>query len=249
MEDLNTIRIEQTKGRSNIVEDLIRVADALGALIGRGKNSAAIVFRSTRPYDTVPYVRGADRHQRNFELATKDGSLRLTISTDSAAPLEGYKWDRDIARHELTVMPYTAANIGTRIIEAAFAQGFTWASIVDRDLADAARLAQAKSDLASGKLKVPTDEDRQAERDAEIVKANEGRELSQWDGIGAQQIIGARARHAKRLEKQQAEHVAKLQADEDTRLLARVERGELPDYLQRVSDARRRQAERQAASA
>jgi hypothetical protein len=141
-------------------------------------------------------------------------------------------------------MPYTAANIGTRIIEAAFAKGFTWASIVDRDLTDAARLAQAKSDLASGRLTIPTDEDRQAERDAEIVKDWAGREASH-----APEVLLARSRHAKRLEKQQAEHAAKLQADEDRKLLARVERGELPDYLQRVSDARRRQAERQASPA
>lgn len=244
MEDLNTIRIEQTKGRSNIVEDLLRAADALGALIGEVKNGAAIVFRSTRPHDTVPYVRGADYRQRTFDLATKDGSLRLTISTESTAPLEGYKWDRDIPHYELPVMPYTAANVGTRIIEAAFAQGFTWASIVDRDLADAARLEQAKTDIASGKRKIPTDEDCQAERDEEIVKDWAGREASHAPGV-----LLARSRQAKRLEKQQAEHAAKLQAEDDRKLLARVERGELPDYLQRVIDARRRQAERQDAVA
>jgi hypothetical protein len=247
--DTNIVSIELTKGRSDIVENLLRAADAAGALIGRTKNAAVLVFRSVRPHDTTPYVRGANHHQRTFELASRDDALRLTISTESAAPLADFKFDRDVPHYALPVMPYTAANVGTRIVEAAFGQDFTWASIVDNDIAEAARLAQAKADLASGKLKIPTDEDRQAERDAELVKNSEGREYSQWDGPHAQAIIGARTRHAERLAKQQAERDAELQAAEDRKLLARVERGEVPDYLQRVDDARRRQAERQSAAA
>jgi hypothetical protein len=246
--DTSIVSIELTKGRSDIVENLLRAADALGALIGRTKNAAVLVFRSVRPHDTTPYVRGANHHQRTFELASRDGSLRLTISTESAA-LDGFKFDRDVPHYELPVMPYTAANVGTRVVEAAFGQDFTWASIVDNDIAEAARLAQAKVDLASGKRKIPTDEDRQVERDADLVKNFEGREVSQWDGPAAQEVIGARVRHAARLAKAQAEADAIRQAEDDKKLLARVARGELPDYIQRVIDARRRQAERQGAAA
>ncbi len=198
MEDLNTIRIDLTsKDGREVVENLLRAADAPGAIISRAKNGAAITFRSTRPHDKTPYaVPGMDHHQRKFELASRDGATRLTISTDAAAPL-------DIpAAHELPVMPYTAADVGGRVVRAAFALGLTWASQVDEELAVEKRVAQFKADVASGKIKLRTieeiAEDDLARRDAELVKNAEGREYEWTDGPHAQVILQARGRHALR---------------------------------------------------
>jgi hypothetical protein len=251
VEDLNTIRIDlNSKDSREVVENLLRAADAPGALIGRAKNgSTALMFRSNHPHAICPLIVGADHNQRVFNLATRDGETRLTIATDNPAQVDGYKWDRDVPRHEMHVMPYAAGDVAKRIVVAAFGLGLTWAEIVDRDRAVEERVAKFKADVAAGRIKLKTDEELQAERDADIVKAHEGSYYTQWDGPVAQEIIGARARHAARLAKQQAEHAAELQAVEDRKLLARVERGELPDYLQRVTDARRRQSERQGAAA
>jgi hypothetical protein len=208
--DLSTIRIDLTsKDGREVVENLLRAADAPGALLGRAKNgSAALVFRSVRPHDATPYVRGADHHQRVFELATKDGATRVKISTDAAAPFDGYKWDRDIPQHELPALTQSAANIGTRVIEAAFKLGLTWAEIVDRDLADEERAAKLRADVAAGRVKIKTEAeiaaDAEARHDAEVVKANEGREYEWSDGPHAQVILSARGRHALRQRKQTA---------------------------------------------
>ena len=147
VEVLSTVRIDiNSKDGREVVENLLRAADAPGGIIGRAKNGAAVVFRSTWPRRTVPYVPGADHSQRVFELASKDGSIRIKISTDSGAQRDGYKWDRDVAHHELPVMTFTAADVGTRIVKAAFELGLTWASQVDEDLAVERRVEQFKRD-------------------------------------------------------------------------------------------------------
>lgn len=207
MEDLNTICIDLTsKDGREVVESLIRGTPTPGALIGRAKNGAAIVFHSTRPRDIVPLVRGADHYQRVFELATRDGATRIKISTDMAAPVDGYKWDRDIAHHELPVVAYTAAEVGKFIIEGAFSLGLTWASQVDDDLAVEKRVAQFREDVKAGRVKIKTEaelaDDAEARRDAEIVRANEGREVNEFDGPHAQMLLAARGRHALRQRKQ-----------------------------------------------
>jgi hypothetical protein len=248
---LNTIRLDITRdskpGRE-LVENLLRAAHAPGAIVGRAKNgSAALLFRSLRPWATAPNIAGVN-NQRNFELASKDGLTRIKISTESAAT-DGYKFERDVPLYELPVMSYASADVGERVINAAFAIGFTWAETVDRDLADATRLEKLKDDIAAGRVKLKSDEDRLAESDAEIVRSTEGREYVWTDGLAAQQILQARSRHAERTGKGLSERAAQLQAEEDRKLLARVERGELPDYLQRVIDARRRLAQMEGAAA
>jgi hypothetical protein len=200
--DTNTICIDLTsKDGREVVENLLRAADAPGAIIRRAKNGAAITFRSTRPHEKTPYaVPGMDHHQRKFDLASRDGTTRLTISTESAAPL-------DIpATHELPVMPYTAADVGGRVVRAAFALGLTWGSQVDEELAVEKRVAQFREDVKAGlvKLRTPEEiaEDDLARRDAELVKNAEGCEYVWTDGPHAQVILQARARHKLRQSKQ-----------------------------------------------
>jgi hypothetical protein len=207
VEDLNTIRIDlNSKDGREVVENLLRLHDMGGhnaRLIGRAKNgSAVLIFRSTRPHDKTPCVRGADHHQRTFALASKDGTIRVNISTDSTAPLDGYKWERDIAHDELPMSTTTAAELGQHIIEEAFGLGLTWAEIVDRDIAVEQRVEQFKRDVASGKIKLKSEAEIAAEaearRDEETVAANEGREVNEFDGPHAQMILAARGRHALR---------------------------------------------------
>jgi hypothetical protein len=120
-------------------------------------------------------------------LSTRDGATRITISTDAAAPLDaGYKWDRDIPHHELPMRTTTAAELGQHIIEEAFGLGLTWASQVDEDLAVEKRVAQFREDVKAGRVKLRTPEeiadDAAARRDADVVAANEGREVNEFDG-------------------------------------------------------------------
>lgn len=206
MEDLNTVRVDLTSrdGRE-VVENLIRGAGAPGALIGRARNgSAALKFRSARPHDTVPHIQGAETYQRVFELATRDGATRVRISTDSEAPLDGYKWDRETPHHELPVAAYTASDVGARIISAAFGLGLTHAAIVDRELADEEKLAAFKVDLAAGRIRIKTQEEFDAERDSRLVEGYEGKEVQRTDGPIAGVILEARARLAAWQRKQAA---------------------------------------------
>jgi hypothetical protein len=211
VEDLNSVRIVlNSKDGREVVENLLGAAEAPGAIIGRAKNGlVALVFRSNRPHDKTPYVPGMDHHQRTFDLASRDGATRITIMTDAAAPRDDYfKWDREIPHHELPVMPYTAADIGGRIVRAAFALGLTWASQVDEDLAVEKRVAQFREDVKAGRVKLRTPEeiaeDDLARRDADVVAANEGREVNEFDGGHSQMILAARGRHALRQRKQTA---------------------------------------------
>jgi hypothetical protein len=211
VDDLNTIRIDlNSKTGRDVVERLIRGAGAPGALVGFAKDgSAALVFRSTRPHDTVPFgIGGASHNQRVFELASRDGTTRITISTDSAAQRDGWKWDRDVALHDLRLTSYTAADVGERLIRAAFGLDFDWTESVIRELEVARRVEQFKRDVADGRVKLRTPEeiaaDDEARRDEEIVAANAGRELSWFDGNVAQLVLAARGRHAERQRKQAA---------------------------------------------
>jgi hypothetical protein len=211
VEDLNSVRIVlNSKDGREVVENLLSASEAPGAIIGRAKNGlVALVFRSNRPHDKTPSVPGADHHQRTFDLASRDGATRITIMTDAAAPRDDYfKWDREIPHHELPVLTQSAADIGGRIVRAAFALGLTWASQVDEDLAVEKRVEQFKRDVASGKIKLKSEAEIAAEaearRDEEIVAANEGREVNEFDGPHAQMILAARGRNALRQRKQTA---------------------------------------------
>lgn len=192
---------DDTKPGRAVIDRIIEIINAPNLPRIRARNgSATLVFRTNKPWMTVPYIVGASNNQRVFELATRDGVVRLTIDCDrERVDLPAY----ENPEH----MPLTtAAELGQVVIEAAFGLGFTWASQVDDDLAVAKRVEKFKADVAAGRVKVRTPEeiaeDDLAARDAEAVRNTAGREYEPSDGPAAREILAARYRHAARQRKQ-----------------------------------------------
>jgi hypothetical protein len=188
------------KAARAVIDQIIERADEPTIAIGRTRNgSAVLVFRSEKPWRNVPSIAGAEHNQRVFPLASSDGNVRLTINCDvESLDDSAYSWATKVEAEQLPTLP-DVAGLGQKIIEAAFALGLTWASLVDQDTAREQRAAKLKADIAAGRVKIKTDEELQAERDAEIVRETAGREYSWTDGIAAQEILAARHRHAQRL--------------------------------------------------
>jgi hypothetical protein len=83
--------------------------------------------------------------------------------------------------------------------------GYTWASIVEQERVDAARLDQIKADIASGEVPIMTDAEREAAED-EALATSMGPDISHYDGPLASNVIAARKRIA--LRKQRAAEAA-----------------------------------------
>jgi hypothetical protein len=197
-----TIRIHDTKGGKALIEKIIELAGEPGVHVTRERGTTTLAFHTNKPGWTVPAVRGADHSQREFKLASKDGAVRITIDCDfvGSVPLPAANTGRFI----------TASDLGTKLIEAAFSLDLTYAEVVDRDLENEARIAKFKADVAAGRITVRTPEqiaeDTSIARDAEIVRANEGREVFEYDGPHAVLVLAARRRHALRQRPAPAPH-------------------------------------------
>lgn len=187
-----------------IVERLLALVDEPRALLGRAKNgSFVLLFRSDS--NPVPYIQGSDSSRDGvFKLATQAGE-RFTVTcamVGQALDVAGYTWPKGRSPLEISrdALPILTSDIGAAVMAEAFKVA-TWASNWEQHQAAAARLDQLRADLASGKIKILTDEERDAAKDEELVARYEGVELSMHDGALANHVISARRRvaHRKRL--------------------------------------------------
>jgi hypothetical protein len=136
--------------------------------VGRNRNgAAALLFRTDKPW-AVPNVAGASNYQRVFPLATRDG-VRIIITCGGDLDPSAYSWPSKFEAEQLPELP--GAALGKKIIEAAFALGLTWTSLVDFERTEAERRAA---------LPVPTESPEEmaerimAERDARTVEQYKG---------------------------------------------------------------------------
>lgn len=204
-----------TPAGRDIVSKLIETVDEPRALLGTAKNGSVVLLFRRGKLDPAPNIAG--QFGDVFKLSTCDGAVRFSITCASAGQTldpAAYTWlkgrafkpqvgepkDRSPLEIGSWTLPLLTGEMGKAVIEAAFKLGCAWASTVEDDLARDKR----STDIASGKIKLPTEEELQAVEDAALVKHYEGREFGRFDDIRAD-VHAARRRHAIR---QQATTVA-----------------------------------------
>jgi hypothetical protein len=196
------VAVVKIDGSKEVVEQLVAAADSPRALTGKNRGGAVLVFRREKNQDIKPSdlaYQGRDV----FELMHKDTHERLTLTIKSEGmtlDAGSYSWGKrsplDTSRDSLPVLTHDLSEL---VINAAFAAGSTWASIVEQDRANEQRLEQTRADIAAGRVKLhESDAERLEREDGETVAATAGREYVASDGIAAQLIIAARARFARR---------------------------------------------------
>jgi hypothetical protein len=192
---------EDSKAGHDIVKRLLSVVDEPRGLTGVSRNGSAIVlFRCDK--NPAPNIQGSDSRNGIFELATRDG-LRFTVTCASdgqALAVDAYTWPKGRSPLEIGswTLPILTAEIGAAVVFEAFNLGATWSPVIEQERKDAARLAQFRADVASGKVKILTDAEQEAADDEKLVAAHEGKDISYSDGPLACNVLAARKRVAQR---------------------------------------------------
>lgn len=194
------IRLEHdSRACRELVEKLISACDSPRALIGRARNSSAMLLFKTAVDREL--VLSNDRSGVGvFELISRDGErFTIRVSGDDAV-LDVNAWNWSKGKSPLEVSHGDLATIYADIVETVVAEAFRLGAQVapsEDDIAAeqdrAARLARIKSDPAAAQREI---EERQAADDEALVKANPD---ATWaDGNAGMLVMQARGRIAAR---------------------------------------------------
>ena len=192
-----------SKADHELIDRLIEFVGEPRALLGRGTANAedsatAVLLFRRGAHPAKPNISG---HQGDvFKLATRDGRTRFRIMVlsegdDLGLNVSAFKWEKDRSPLDVGVwqLPILTSEAAKAVINEAFRLDCSWASQVEKDLADAQRM----EDIRSGKIVLETDEARQVAEDAAIVERYKDAVFGQFDEL-RQIVHGARYRVAKR---------------------------------------------------
>lgn len=184
------VRIDVSPGYRDaraLVDRLIAAIDEPRALRGTARDgSCVLLFRA----ELVSNETHKLALRATGELvAITIGSEGQTVDVDAYSWLKG-RSPADVSRDAL---PPLFADIGKAAVNAAYASGCAWVSQVEQERAADARMA----DIKSGKIKIPTEEERQAAEDDALVAQYQGVEFGRFDDLRAT-VHGARYRVANR---------------------------------------------------